>query len=142
MAATDDKGVNLVLDFIGAAYWAQNIRCLQADGRLVLLATMGGGKVDAVSLRDILVKRLRIQGSTLRSRDLRYKSRLTMDLVKHVMPKIAEGNIHPVVDSVYPWEDVAEAHRHMEANRNIGKIILRVVPEGEEGPESDTGADT
>ncbi len=129
---THQKGVDLIIDPIGAAYWEQNITCMAIDGRLVLLATMGGASVDEVSLRKILIKRLRIQGSTLRAREQAYKVALTQEFVARVLPALEEGRIKPVIDTVMSWEDVAEAHYRMENNENIGKIVLRLIEEGDE----------
>ncbi len=122
--ATDGDGVNLVIDFIGAPYWNQNLNCLMQDGRMVMLAMMGGAKVDQLNLRTILFKRIRISGSTLRSRDLEYKCRLTNEFTRKILPAFADGRFQAQVDSTFALEDVAEAHQRMEANENMGKIVL------------------
>ncbi|PZN09740.1 MAG: NADPH:quinone oxidoreductase [Bacillota bacterium] len=126
LEATGGRGVDLVLDFVGAPYWEQNLECLATDGRLVLIATMGGGVVERCDLRLLMAKRLQVTGTTLRSRSPEYKARLTREFVQRVLPRFAEGRLRPVIDRVFPWDRVAEAHRYMEANRNIGKIVLRV----------------
>lgn len=126
LAYTNSEGVDVIVDFIAGPYFKQNIECLRLDGRLVLLATMGGGKVEEFDLRKILTKRLQVIGSTLRSRTRDYQIRLTQDMAAFAMPLFENGTIKPVVDSVFDWADVAEAHRYMEANKNIGKIVLRV----------------
>jgi len=79
-----------------------------------------------VNLRLILVKRLKVMGSTLRARSLAYRSELTADFSQRWLPLFDEGRLRPVIDTVYPWEQAAEAHRCIEANLNAGKIILRV----------------
>ncbi|TPE44762.1 NAD(P)H-quinone oxidoreductase [Pontibacter mangrovi] len=126
LAYTNSEGVDVIVDFIAGPYFNQNLNCLRLDGRLVILASLGGGKVDGVDLRKILTKRLHVMGSTLRSRSKEYQIKLTEDLARFALPLFKEGKLKPVVDSVYDWKDVAEAHRYMEQNKNIGKIVLRV----------------
>lgn len=124
--AVGDRGVDLVLDFVGAPYWDQNLECLATDGRLVLIATMGGGVVDRFDLRQLMAKRLQVTGTTLRSRSPEYKAQLTREFAVRVLPKLASGRIRPVIDRVFPWDRVQDAHRYMERNLNTGKIVLRV----------------
>lgn len=126
MHYTNSEGVDVIIDFIAGSYFKQNLDSLRLDGRLVLLATMGGGNVDEVDLRKILVKRLQVTGSTLRSRSREYQLKLTQDMSQFALPLFKTGILKPVIDTVYDWEDVAEAHHYMEQNRNIGKIVLRV----------------
>jgi len=126
LAYTNNEGVDVIVDFIAGPYFNQNIDCLRLDGRLVILASLGGGKVDNFDLRKILTKRLQVMGSTLRSRTKDYQIKLTEDLAKFALPLFKEGKLKPVIDSIYSWEDAAEAHRYMEQNKNIGKIVLRV----------------
>ncbi|RAU83814.1 NAD(P)H-quinone oxidoreductase [Pontibacter arcticus] len=123
---TNNEGVDVIIDFISGPYFQQNINCLRTDGRLVILASMGGGKVQEFDLRQILVKRLQVIGSTLRSRTPAYQAKLTQEMSQFTMPYFESGEIKPVVDSVFDWEEAAEAHRYMEANKNIGKIVLKV----------------
>lgn len=123
---TDQKGVNLILDFVGKPYWKQNMEVLTTDGRIVILATMGGAVISSFSLRQIMQKRATIMGSTLRNRPLTYKIKLTESFSKYALPLLKKRNIRPVIDTVLPWERVQEAHRYMEDNRNMGKIVLRV----------------
>lgn len=119
-------GVDLIVDFVGAPYWKTNLEILRTDGRLVLLATLGGGRVPDFDLRVLLRKRLTLMGSTLRNRDLDYKIRLTREFADYALPRFASGRLKPVIDSIFPWEKVADAHRRMEANENIGKIVLKI----------------
>lgn len=126
LAHTNNEGVDVIVDFISGPYFKQNLNCLRTDGRLVILASLGGGKVGEVDLRQILVKRLQVMGSTLRSRTREYQIKLTQEMSAFAMPLLESGCIKPVIDSVYDWQEVAEAHRYMEQNKNIGKIILRV----------------
>jgi tumor protein p53-inducible protein 3 len=124
---TNQQGVDVIIDFIAGPYFNDNLDCLRLDGRLVLLATLGGGKVENFDLRKILTKRLQVMGSTLRSRSRDYQVRLTEDLSAFALERFNTGKLKPIVDSVLDWQDAAEAHRYMEANRNTGKIVLRVV---------------
>jgi len=122
---TGKKGVDLVIDFIGGNYFADNLDVLAIDGRMVMLALMGGAVAEA-DLRKILGKRLRIIGSTLRSRSLEYQVELTSDFKYEILPLLESGVIKPVIDKVYDWKDAAAAHESMENNQNIGKIVLKV----------------
>ena len=124
--AAGRQGVQLVLDFVGAPYWEQNLNVLGLDGKLILISALGGTKVDKLNLGMILAKRLQVKGTTLRSRSLSYKKELTQDFVRDALPLFADGRLRPVIDRVFPWTEVADAHRWMEDNRNIGKIVLTV----------------
>lgn len=123
---TKGRGVEIVLDFIGANYMKQNLECLAADGRLMLIATMGGGKLDTFDIRPILIKRLKIQGTTLRARTNAYKQELIKAFTSDFLPDLSAGKILPIIDSVFDWKDIQQAHSRMEANKNVGKIVLRV----------------
>jgi putative PIG3 family NAD(P)H quinone oxidoreductase len=124
LEATENRGVNLILDFIGASYWEQNLSVLATDGRLVLIALLGGAKVDQLDLRVLLKKRIQITATTLRARSQDYKIRLARDLSEFALPRFKDGRLKPVIDRIFPWEEVVQAHRYMEENKNIGKIIL------------------
>jgi putative PIG3 family NAD(P)H quinone oxidoreductase len=124
LAATEDRGVNLILDFVGAPYWEQNLSSLALGGRLVLLATMGGSEVGHLNISALMRKWVQIIGTTLRPRSQDYKISLTRDFGRFALPRFADGRLKPVVDRIFPWEKAAEAHRYMEENKNIGKIVL------------------
>ncbi len=126
LAYTEGKGVDMLIDFIAAPYLQQNLNSMNFDGRIVLLALMGGLVAPNVNMLPILFKRIRIQGSTLRARSLEYKARLTKDLHDFAWERFETGEFKPVIDSVYDWTEVVVAHEYMEANKNIGKIILRI----------------
>ena len=119
--------VGLVLDPVGGATLAGNVRLLARGGRLVLIATMGGGSAE-LDLRAVLTKRLRIVGSTLRARPLAEKADLTAAFVRDALPGFADGRFRPLVDSVFPLDRAADAHRRMASNENVGKIVLTVAP--------------
>ena len=126
LEATDGHGADVILDFIGAPYLASNLEALARDGRMVLLALMGGARVEEVDLRILFRKRGQVTASTLRSRSLDYKLRLTRAFAEAHLADFERGVLRPVIDSVMDWADAADAHRRMEANRNVGKIVLRV----------------
>jgi len=121
---TSNKGVDFVLDFIGKDYFSQNLQILKMDGRLVILSFLSGPVVSEVDLSPILRKRLNIIGSTLRNRSLQYKINLTHQFYQFVWDAIRSKRISPIIDKVYHWEQISEAHQHMEENKNIGKIII------------------
>ncbi len=119
------KGVDVILDMVGGEYIPRNIRCLNPDGRLVNIAFLMGSKTE-VDFMPMMLKRLTLTGSTLRPRDVAFKGALAAALKTRVWPLIEKGGIRPVIDSVLPLEQAAEAHRLMESNRHIGKIVLEI----------------
>ena len=122
---TEQKGVDVLIDFVGGPNFAPNLKAMSVDGRIVMLAFLGGPQTpDSINLAAMLRKRIHVMGSTLRSRTKAYKAALTKDLVEQHWPNFASGSLRPIIDSVYPWEQVADAYRHMAENRNKGKIIL------------------
>ncbi len=121
-----ENSVDIIIDFIAAPYFKKNINLLAPDGRYILLALMGGTRVNEFSMAPILRKRLQIKGSTLRARSLAYKAQLVAAFVADYYGAFVDGSIRPVIDCVFNWEHVAEAHRYMEANKNQGKIVLEV----------------
>jgi tumor protein p53-inducible protein 3 len=125
-AFTNGRGVDIILDFVGAPYWQQNLDCLGVDGTLVIIGTMGGAKVPEVDLGILLRKRIKVIGTALRTRTVEDKIALTESFVEFAYPRFVNGRLRPIVDRVFPITEVAEAHRYMEQNRNIGKIILKL----------------
>lgn len=123
---TGGRGVDLVLDFVGAPYIGQNLASLATDGRLIVIGTLGGAVAERVNLLDLLFRRLQILGTSLRSLEPAKKIDLTKRFSAFALPRFADGRLRPVIDSVWDWTEVAGAHRRMEANRNVGKIVLRV----------------
>jgi len=119
-----DNSVDLIIDFIGAPYWGKNIDILGMDGRLVYLSMLGGTDLKNVDLLPLLKYRLSIKGSTLRNRTDEYKMRLTSDFHSYAMELFESGDLKPVIDKIYDWNEVEEAHQRMEKNKNIGKIVL------------------
>jgi tumor protein p53-inducible protein 3 len=124
--ATQGKGVDIILDFIGAPYWEENLESLAVDGRLILIGTMGGSKVKELDLGLLLRRRLQVIGTTLRSKSPEEKIRLTEQFTAFALPLFEEGRLKPVIDSIWDWDQANKAHEHMEQNKNTGKIILRI----------------
>ncbi|MDB5078672.1 MAG: putative Quinone oxidoreductase [Chloroflexi bacterium] len=122
---TAGHGVDLILDFIGADYFKDNLASLALYGRLVLIGQMGGTKTE-LDLSLIMRRRLHITGTTLRARSLEEKAELTGQLAGFALQRFADGRLHPVIDTVFPISQAAEAHRYMESNQNFGKIVLKV----------------
>jgi putative PIG3 family NAD(P)H quinone oxidoreductase len=125
--ATGGKGADVILDIVGGDYVARNIACLNRDGRLVNIAFRKGSKVQ-LDLMPVMLKRLTLTGSTLRIQPIARKAKIAAALEEVVWPKIASGEVKPVVHAVLPLEDAAEGHRIMEAAGHIGKILLAPKP--------------
>jgi len=124
-AATGGRGVDVVLDSIGGPYLAKNLASLAAGGRLVVIGLMGGAKAE-IHLGELLVKRLSVIGSTLRTRPVPEKGALVADFQARFGAALASGAIRPTVDRVLPLAEAAAAHRAMKASEHFGKIVLRV----------------
>ncbi|HEX8668152.1 MAG TPA: NAD(P)H-quinone oxidoreductase [Allosphingosinicella sp.] len=122
---TGGRGVAVVLDMVGGDYVARNIACLADDGRHVSIAAQRGVAAE-VPLWPVMAKRLTVTGSTLRARPWAFKSAIAEDLRREVWPHLESGAIRPVIDSVFPLEQAAEAHRRMESGAHVGKIVLEV----------------
>ncbi|XP_023276775.1 quinone oxidoreductase PIG3 isoform X1 [Seriola lalandi dorsalis] len=131
---TGGKGADVILDCIGGCNWEQNVSCLATDGRWVLYGTMGGRAVEGDLLGKLLSKRGHLLSSLLRSRSLQYKADLVSAFSRRVLPYFSDraASLRPVIDSTFTLEHIAEAHRHMEANKNTGKIIVNVIPQKQE----------
>ena len=123
--ASGGGGVDVVIDVLGASSWDMNVEVLASRGRLVLVGTMGGAKVEA-DLGALMRKRLTVVGTVLRSRPIEDKIELVQSFSRTMLPLLASGRLMPVVDRVLPLEDAATAHAIMERNENFGKIVLRV----------------
>lgn len=117
--------VSLILDPIGGAYLDSNIDVLKRDGRLVLIGLLGGPS-GTLDLRKVLTKRLRIQGSTLRSKSLEEKILLTQKFKECVWSKLLDGTLNPVIDRVFDIRSAQEAHEYVRMNRSVGKVLLKV----------------
>ncbi len=122
---TDGEGVDVILDFIGAPYLQRNLQILKIKGRLLQVGLMGGS-VTEMDLGIVMRKRLQVIGSVMRPQSLEEKIAITQRFVERWLPELKEGKLRPVLDSVYPLTEAREAHEYMEANRNFGKIILKI----------------
>ncbi|KAF7296715.1 PKS-ER domain-containing protein [Mycena chlorophos] len=127
---TGGKGVDVLVDFVGQSHFEKNINSLALDGRMTILAFLSGAVVPSVNLGPILYKRLRIQGSTLRSRKPAYQAdliaRFAEDALPHITGQDGNGQLKTYIHKVYPWEEIQAAHEEMEADANIGKIIAEI----------------
>jgi tumor protein p53-inducible protein 3 len=123
--ATDGRGVDVVLDSIGAAYLEKNLASLGVGGHLVLIGLMGGAKAE-IGLGALLARRLQLIGSTLRTRPVAEKARIAAGFAARFGEALARGEIRPVVDRVPPLAQAADAHRALKASEHFGKIVLRV----------------
>lgn len=126
MKFTEQQGVQLIFDFIGAPYFEQNLQALAVDGRLIVIGAMGGFMQHSFDLGLLLRRRLQVIGTALRSRSKEQKEQLTSEFWEFAFTRFADGRLKPLVDHVFPFEQAAEAHRYMETNSNIGKIVLSV----------------
>lgn len=124
-AATDGRGVNVILDVVGAKYLPRNVRALAPGGRLVVIGLLGGRKGE-LDLGALLVKRARVSATSLRSRSTEDKARIIAAVREHIWPWIEAGRIRTVISSTHPLERAADAHAEMEASGHIGKILLTV----------------
>ncbi len=123
--ATAGNGVDVVLDVIGGEYTIDNIKSLRTGGRLIQVGVMGEQTVE-LPLGMLLPKRASIIGTVLRARPIEEKIALTQRVRAELLPLFDQGLLEPVIDSRYPLSDIAEAHRYMESNANIGKILIDV----------------
>jgi NADPH:quinone reductase-like Zn-dependent oxidoreductase len=118
-------GADVVLDMVGAEFFAANVDLLKPDGRLVVIATMSGHRVEA-DLRQLMMKRLTLTASTLRARDAGEKARLARAVEAQVWPWIEAGRVQPVIDRTFPLERAGEAHEWLERGAQFGKVVLTV----------------
>jgi NADPH2:quinone reductase len=123
--ATGGKGVDVVLDMVGGDYVGREISCLADDGRIVVIALLGGARAN-VDLGQVLRRRLSITGSTLRPRPVAFKAAIARELRERVWPLFADGRIKPVIYKTFPLAQAAEAHALMESSAHVGKIMLQV----------------
>jgi NADPH2:quinone reductase len=123
---TGGRGVDVVLDMVGAPYFLRNLRALAIEGRLVQIAFLHGSKVEGFDLAPVMTRRLTITGSTLRPRTTEQKGAIARALRENVWPVLEHGRCAPVIHRVFPLTEVAAAHALMESSAHIGKIMLRV----------------
>jgi len=125
--ATDNVGVDVILDMVGAPYLERNLNLLRRDGRLVYIAFLGGAKAKEVKLGQIMMKRLTITGSTMRARSTAEKAEITQGLKTHVAPLWAKGECLPMIYQTFKFDQIQEAHTAMDTGEHIGKIVVEVI---------------
>jgi NADPH2:quinone reductase len=130
---TGGRGVDVILDMVAGDYVPREIQCLADDGRLVIIALLGGARAD-VDLNAVLRRRLVITGSTLRPRPVEFKGAIARKLRAVVWPLIEAGRIRPVLFRTFPLGEAAAAHALMESGQHVGKIVLEVDPTAQERP--------
>ncbi len=123
---TGDNGVDVILDMVGGDYLEREINCLADDGRIAIIALLGGAK-GTLDMGQVLRRRLTVTGSTLRPRSVAFKGAIARQLQEKVWPLFGEGRIKPVIYESFPLEQAADAHALMEASTHVGKIMLQVI---------------
>lgn len=121
--AREAGGVDVVLDMVGAAYFDKNLDALNTGGRIVYIAALAGGTLEVPVLK-VMQKQAVITGSTLRPRSADEKARITAQIERIVWPWIAAGKVRPIIDAIFPLQDAAKAHAHLEAGEHVGKVVL------------------
>lgn len=127
-AVNEWGGADVILDPVGGNYLADNQQVLNADGRLVLIGVMGGGSAE-LDMTQMLMKRQRVIGSTLRSKSPAAKGAILEALYTHVWPLLSNGKVSPLIDRTWPISEVEEAHAHMQSDASIGKVLLAISDE-------------
>ena len=122
---SNNRGADVILDIVGGDYIQRNIKAAAPDGRIVNIAYLQGSKAE-VNFMPIMLKRLHLTGSTLRSQPKHFKSKIAQQLKTNIWPILERGEMKPLIDSTYPLHKVQLAHQRMESNQHIGKIILIV----------------
>ena len=122
---TEAGGANLILDMVGGDYIARNLKALDLDGRLVMIAFLAGPKAE-INFAHVMTRRLTITGATLRPQSDAAKAAIADQLRAHLWPMIGAGKVRVLIDSEYPLAEAAEAHRRMESSAHIGKIVLKI----------------
>ena len=121
--ATGGRGVDVILDMVAGDYIARDMQCLADDGRIVIIAQLGGSHAN-VDTAQVMRRRLTITGSTLRPRPVAFKGAIARALREHAWPLLEKGAIKPIVHATFPLAEASKAHAMMEGGENIGKIIL------------------
>lgn len=122
---TSGAGVEVILDLVGGSYFAANLEALGLKGRLLLVGTTAGASA-ALNFGVVMRKRLRLTGTMLRARSLEEKAHATNRFAAHVVPLLKREKVRPVIDKIYPMDEVRAAHERLESNASFGKIVLKV----------------
>jgi len=123
---TGGKGANVIIDMVAGDYVNREINCLADDGRIVVIALLGGAKGE-INFGEIMRRRLTITGSTLRPRPVAFKQEIAQKLRQRILPLLESGKIKPVIFKTFPLEQAAQAHALMESSTHVGKIMLQVL---------------
>jgi NADPH:quinone reductase-like Zn-dependent oxidoreductase len=123
---TDNAGVDIILDMVGAPYLEKNLNLLRRDGRLVYIAFLGGAKAKEVKLGQIMMKRLTITGSTMRARNAAEKAEIAQGLMEHVAPLWAKGECLPMIYQTFKFDQIQDAHAIMDTGEHVGKVVVEV----------------
>lgn len=126
LKATDNQGADVILDFVGASYWDKNLASINVDGRWVLIGMLGGSVVENVNLMHLMGKRIHLKGTLLTPRSDQYKQELSKEFEEKALPLFNAGKLKPIIDRVFAFEEIQTAHKHMEANKNTGKIVVKI----------------
>jgi NADPH2:quinone reductase len=122
---TNGHGVDVILDMVGGDYLPREISCLADDGRIAIIATLGGAKA-TLDVGQVLRRRLTVTGSTLRPRSVAFKSAIASHLRQRVWPMLEAGRIKPIIYETFPLEQASKAHALMESSQHVGKIMLQI----------------
>ncbi len=125
--ATDNGGVDVILDMVGAPYLEKNLNLLRRDGRLVYIAFLGGRKAKEINLGHIMMKRLTITGSTMRARTIAEKAEITQGLKDIVVPLWAKGECLPMIYKTFTFDQIQDAHASMDTGEHIGKVVVEII---------------
>lgn len=124
---TDNAGVDVILDMVGAPYLEKNLNLLRRDGRLVYIAFLGGAKAKEVKLGQIMMKRLTITGSTMRARNTAEKAEIAQGLQDHVAPLWAKGECLPMIYQTFEFDQIQAAHACMDTGEHVGKVVVKIL---------------
>jgi putative PIG3 family NAD(P)H quinone oxidoreductase len=125
--ATDNGGVDVILDMVGAAYLERNLNLLRRDGRLVYIAFLGGAKAKEVKLGQIMMKRLTITGSTMRARTTAEKAEIAQGLKAQIAPLWAKGECLPMIYKTFKFDQIQDAHAAMDTGEHVGKVVVEII---------------
>jgi putative PIG3 family NAD(P)H quinone oxidoreductase len=125
LEGTEGHGADLILDFVGADYYKQNIEVLATGGALIFLATLGGHLIKEVDLRLLIKRWATLTGTTLRSRPIAYRRRLVAEFEQFAATRLLEGSLKPVLHGVFPWEEIQEAHTLLADHQAFGKLVCQ-----------------
>ncbi len=125
MEYTENQGVDVILDMVAGDYTDKNIKCLNVNGRLVIIAVQHGPQVN-LNILPVMLKRLTITGSTLRPRDNIFKADIAKSLKENIWPLLEKGEIKPIIDKVFDLKDIRAAHEYMDIGAHMGKVVLKI----------------